>query len=85
MRLDKFLKNSRLIKRRAVAKEACDNGRVEINGKSAKAGSIVKEGDIITINYGTAPLSVLVTSLTESSKKETAKTMYEEVKREGNI
>ena len=83
MRLDKFLKNSRLIKRRTVAKEACDNGRIEINGKTAKAGSIVNEGDIITVNYGTMPLSVLVTSLVESSKKEYANTMYREVKIEG--
>ena len=53
------------------------------NGKTAKAGSIVNEGDIITVNYGTMPLSVLVTSLVESSKKEYAKTMYREVKKEG--
>lgn len=83
MRLDKYLKNSRLIKRRTVAKEACDKGRIDVNGKAAKAGTIVKEGDIITINYGTTPLSVLVTNLMVTSKKDEAKTMYEEMKKEG--
>ena len=52
MRVDKFLKNSRLIKRRTVAKEACENGRVFVNDKQAKAGSEVSEGDVIIIRFG---------------------------------
>lgn len=77
MRIDKYLKNARLIKRRTVAKEACDGGRVTINGKPAKAGSEVKEGDIITIVFGTREVTVRVKEVLENVRKEDADNMYE--------
>ena len=77
MRIDKFLKNSRIIKRRQVAKEACENGRVTLNGTIAKAGSIVKEGDIIEVSFGKSNLKVKVTNLIEGAKKSSATEMYE--------
>jgi len=77
MRVDKFLKVSRLIKRRTVAKEACGKERISINGRAAKAGSEVKPGDIITIQYGNGSLSVKVLKIAESCSKEDAGTMYE--------
>ena len=77
MRIDKFLKNSRLIKRRTVAKEACDQGRVFINDKVAKAVTEVKTGDIIRIEFGNSSISAKVLNLSESCKKEDAATMYE--------
>lgn len=77
MRIDKFLKNARLIKRRTVAKEACDGGRVLINGKVAKAGAEVKVGDVIHITFGIREMSLRIRELTESSRKETAPDMYE--------
>lgn len=77
MRVDKFLKNSRLIKRRTVAKEACDQERVSINGKPVKAGMDVKIGDEIHIAFGNSSISVKVLNLGESSKKEDAVNMYE--------
>ncbi|MCR5283067.1 MAG: RNA-binding S4 domain-containing protein [Lachnospiraceae bacterium] len=76
MRLDKYLKVSRLIKRRTVANEACDAGRVMINGKEAKAGTAVKPGDQITISFGNRNVSVEVLSVTETVRKEQAKEMY---------
>ncbi len=77
MRLDKYLKVSRLIKRRTVANEACDAGRVSINDKVAKASSEVKEGDIIDISFGNKNVKVKVTRILESTKKEDAEEMYE--------
>lgn len=77
MRIDKFLKNSRLIKRRTVAKEACEQERISINDKVAKPGSEVKEGDIIKITFGNSEISVRVLKIIESSKKEDASEMYE--------
>ncbi len=77
MRIDKFLKNSRLIKRRTVAKEACDTGRVSVNGKVAKAGTDVGVGDVITVRFGSGEINARVLSLTESVKKEDAAGMYE--------
>lgn len=77
MRLDKYLKVSRLIKRRTVANEACDAGRVFVNDKPAKASVNVKEGDIIDIKFGTRDVKVKVTSVQETVKKEEAKDMYE--------
>lgn len=77
MRIDKFLKNSRLIKRRTIAKEACDTGKVTLNDKQAKAGSEVKIDDIIKLEFGRGPLVVRVLLLSESSKKEDASGMYE--------
>ncbi|MDD7511567.1 MAG: RNA-binding S4 domain-containing protein [Peptostreptococcaceae bacterium] len=77
MRIDKFLKNSRLIKRRTVAKDACDQGRVSINGKVAKAGAEVEVGDNVHIAFGNSSIEVKVLLLTESSKKEDAVNMYQ--------
>ena len=76
MRLDKFLKVSRLIKRRTVANEACDAGRVTINGKPAKAAVAVKEGDILEIGFGTKAVKVEVLNVQETVKKDDAKEMY---------
>ncbi len=76
MRLDKYLKVSRLIKRRTVANEACDAGRVSINDKVAKAGADVKVGDVIEIRFGNNTVRVKVTSLAEHVKKEEASEMY---------
>ena len=76
MRLDKYLKVSRLIKRRTVAREACDGGRVSVNGRTAKAGSSVKEGDIVEIAFGTRTVKVEITSVAETVRKEEAKEMY---------
>lgn len=77
MRLDKFLKVSRLIKRRTVANEACDAGRVSVNGNPAKASLKVKVGDIIEIAFGQKTVKVEVLSLFESVKKEDAKEMFQ--------
>ena len=79
MRLDKYRKVSRLIKRRTVANEACDAGRVSINGKPAKAGADVKVGDVIEIRFGTREVKVEVTSVQETVKKEEAKEMYKDL------
>lgn len=76
MRLDKYLKVSRLIKRRTVANEACDAGRVFVNEKPAKASVNVKEGDIIEIKFGTRDVKVQVVSVKETVKKEEAKDMF---------
>lgn len=76
MRLDKYLKLSRLIKRRTVAKDVSDQGRVWINGKEAKASSTVKPGDEIAVRYGNRRLTVRVEKLTESPRKEEAALMY---------
>lgn len=76
MRLDKYLKVSRLIKRRTVANEACDAGRVLINEKPAKASAAVKEGDIIEIQFGTKAVRVEVLNVQETVKKEEAKELY---------
>lgn len=79
MRLDKYLKVSRLIKRRTVANEACDAGRVFINDKQAKAGAEVKPGDIIEIRFGSKNVRVEVTSVQETVRKEEAKEMYKDL------
>lgn len=76
MRLDKFLKLSRLIKRRTVAKDVSDQGRVYLNGREAKASSAVKLGDELTIRYGNRSVTVRVEALTESPRKEEASQMY---------
>ena len=77
MRLDKFLKVSRLIKRRTVANEACDADRVLVNGKVARASLAVKEGDIIEINLGSRPLRVRVLKVSEYVTKDDAPTCYQ--------
>ena len=77
MRIDKFLKVSRLIKRRAVAKEACDTGRIEVNGKVAKAGTDVSVGDTICIHFGTSDVKARILEIKDTTKKEDADNMYE--------
>lgn len=77
MRLDKFLKVSRIIKRRTVANDACDTAHVEVNGKVAKASHDVKEGDIIAVTYGERTLRFKVTDIREHSAKADASSMYE--------
>lgn len=76
MRLDKYLKITRLIKRRTIANEACDAGKVSVNGKIARASYDVKVGDIIEINMGSKPLKVKVLNVTEYAKKENAADNY---------
>lgn len=76
MRIDKFLKNSRIIKRRTVAKEACDTGRVLINDHPAKAGSEVSVGDKIEINFGNNTMKVEVLELLDHAPKGKASEMY---------
>ncbi len=76
MRLDKYLKVSRIIKRRTVANEACDGGRVSVNGKTARASYDVKIGDIIEINFGTRNVKIEVLSVKETVKKEESESLY---------
>lgn len=76
MRLDKFLKVSRLIKRRTVANEACDAGRVFINDRPAKASAAVKAGDILTIQFGNKDVRVEILDVRETVKKDEAKEMF---------
>ena len=76
MRLDKYLKVSRLIKRRTVANEACDAGRVMINDRPAKASAEVKAGDVITIAFGNKDVKVEVLSVQETVRKEEAKELF---------
>lgn len=79
MRLDKFLKVSRLIKRRTVANEACDNGRISVNGKVVKASYDVKVGDKIEIAMGARTVAVEVLQVAEAVRKDDAAGMYKEV------
>ena len=79
MRLDKYLKVSRLIKRRTVANEACENERVTVNGKVARASYEVKTGDVIAIRFGERVLSVEVVSVQENAGKADAAAMYREI------
>lgn len=76
MRLDKYLKVTRLIKRRTVANEACDAGRILVNGKVARASYEVKENDLISIQMGTQPIKVRVLKVSEYATKEDASTHY---------
>lgn len=82
MRLDKFLKVSRLIKRRTLAKEVADQGRISINGVQAKASSNVKEGDELTVRFGQKLVTVRIDKIQETTKKEAAADMYTVVKEE---
>ncbi len=79
MRLDKYLKVSRLIKRRTVANDACDSARVSVNGREAKASYQVKIGDVIEIAFGNRALKVEVTDLSDNPKKSEAAAMYREI------
>ncbi len=77
MRLDKYLKVSRIIKRRTVANEACDAAHVTVNGRAAKASYDVKEGDIIEITFGARTLKVRVTGIRDTTRKAEAAELYE--------
>ena len=79
MRLDKYLKVSRLIKRRTVANEACDNGRISVNGRVVKASYEVKVGDRIELALGTRTIAVEVVQVADNVRKDDAVTMYKEV------
>ena len=79
MRLDKYLKVSRLIKRRTVANEACDNARVTVNGRPAKASYDVKPGDVLRIAFGQRTLAVEVLAVADAVRKDDATAMYREV------
>ena len=79
MRIDKYLKVSRIIKRRTVAKEACEKERVSLNGRVCKAGAEVSEGDVIEVRFGQSVFRARVLSLKESVRKEEASEMYEVV------
>ena len=79
MRLDKYLKVSRLIKRRTVANEACDNGRISVNGRVVKASYDVKLGDRIEISMGSRTVAVEVLQVAENVRKDDAAAMYKEV------
>ena len=79
MRLDKYLKVSRLIKRRTVANEACDNERVSVNGRPAKASYDVKVGDVIELRFGARTVRVEVLQVADNVRKDDASTMYREV------
>ena len=83
MRLDKYLKVSRLIKRRTVANEACDAGRVMVNDKVARASLDVKVGDIIEIQFGNKNVKVEVLEVVETSRKEEAKEMFRYIQKSG--
>lgn len=84
MRLDKFLKISRLIKRRTMAKEVADQGRITINGNKAKAASIVEIGDELVIKFGQNVVTLKVMDLRENVKKDEAETLYKVIKEEKN-
>ena len=77
MRLDKYLKVSRIIKRRTVAQEACSGSRVMVNGKIAKPGADVKVGDVLEITFGEKTVKVRILSVAETVRKEEAANMYE--------
>ena len=79
MRLDKYLKVSRLIKRRTVANEACDNGRISVNGRVVKASYDVKVGDRIEISMGTRTVAVEVLEVSDNVRKDDAAGMYKEI------
>jgi ribosomal 50S subunit-recycling heat shock protein len=76
LRLDKYLKNSRLIKRRTIAKEACEGGKVYLNGKQAKPGAEVKPGDIIEIIFGEKRIKAEITDISDNVSKASAADMY---------
>jgi ribosomal 50S subunit-recycling heat shock protein len=82
MRLDKFLKVSRLIKRRTLAKEVADKGRVFINGQQAKASSTVKVGDELSVQFGQKKVTVVINRIQDTTKKEEAADMYTVIKEE---
>lgn len=82
MRLDKFLKVSRLIKRRTLAKEVADQGRITVNGKSAKASTMLTVGDELMIRFGQKVITLRINDLRETVKKDEAETLYSIIKEE---
>jgi ribosomal 50S subunit-recycling heat shock protein len=82
MRLDKYLKVSRLIKRRTVAKDVSDQGRVLLNGREAKPGTVVKVGDVLEVQFGQRSLTVKIERIVDSARKEDAEGMYTVLKEE---
>ncbi|MDE5415984.1 MAG: RNA-binding S4 domain-containing protein [Bacillaceae bacterium] len=82
MRLDKFLKVSRLIKRRTLAKEVCDQGRITVNGQVAKAGTNVSVGDELVVRFGQKLVTVKVEAIKDTTRKEEAGMMYKVIKEE---
>lgn len=85
MRLDKFLKVSRLIKRRTLAKEVADQGRISINGNQAKASSTVKVGDELAIKFGQKLVTVKIEAIKDTTKKEEAASMYTVLKEDHSV
>ena len=85
MRLDKYLKVSRLIKRRTVANDACDSARISVNGRTQKASYDVKIGDLITITFGSKTVNVKVCDIRETTKKTESLGMYEIVSEDGGV
>lgn len=79
MRVDRFLKNSRIIKRRTIAKEACEQGRVIINEKIAKPGDDIKIGDIVQINFGTGAMKIEVLDTSDNVRKHDAEGLYKNI------
>lgn len=79
MRIDKYLKNSRIIKRRTIAKEACERGRVTINDKEAKAGDEVKIGDEVSIRFGSEDMKIEILDVKENVRKEDAEKLYKRI------
>lgn len=79
MRIDKFLKNARIIKRRTIAKEACEQGKVFINEKQAKPGDEVKVGDKVKINFGTGTMNIEVLNIKDNVSKDMASTLYKNI------
>ena len=77
MRIDKFLKVSRLLKRRIIAQEACDGGRVSVNGRSVKPSCRIKEGDIVELGFNSGTVKIRVLDVKETVKKEQAESLYE--------
>ncbi len=77
MRIDKFLKVSRIMKRRTVANQACDGGRVKVNGKSVKPSFSVKEGDVVELGFNSGTVLFRILKIKETAKKEEAETLYE--------
>lgn len=77
MRIDKFLKVSRIIKRRTVAAEACDAGKVHVNGRAVKPGYVLKVGDVVEVKLGSVPIKFVVKSLNDKVSKEDAVSLYE--------
>ncbi len=82
MRIDKFLKVSRILKRRSLAQEACDKGKVSVNGRDVKPGHRIKAGDVVEISYATGSLKFRINEIKETVKKDEAASLYEIIQNE---